>query len=205
MHYSHVEDDASHVLSLANLSIPQGSPRYLAFRQMLLRARIEAAKRWVEHDEGVFGGQPSDKFFDVAAVNLVSATKPKATSTTLLTLYERYANARTPAINVNTVDERHKTVIRFSQFVGLSRQPNDIAGLEARTWRDHLLEWPQYADQAKEFNGQDFLAVLRTNRQIGREPILRATANKYITDMSSFYQWLVGAFSPPHFTALYGQ
>jgi integrase len=191
MDYTEVEEDAEFVLGYEELTLDKEAPLYREFLQLLMRARVQAASRWMEHDEAIFGEDSGDKFFRVAPEpRPVVATSPVKRET-LMSLYEKYAAARATTIKGNTIDERRNTVLRFSQFVGLARDPVSVTRPEARAWRELLKEWPKYADQAQEFEGQDFKQVLATNKRVGRPAISVRTLNKYVTDLSAFFDWLV--------------
>jgi integrase len=191
MDYSEIEEEVENILDYEKLRIDKLSPLYPEFLQLLLRARIQAAARWIEHDSAVFGEEPRDKFFQVSPAPQTEDLPNKAKTETLMSLYEKFAAARSAKIKANTIDERRNTVLRFSQFVGLARDPVSITRPEARAWRDLLKEWPQYADQAGDFAGQDLRQVLATNKRVGRPTISIRTSNKYITDLNSFFDWLV--------------
>lgn len=191
MDYSEIEADAELVLDYEKLILDKDSPLYAELLQLLLRARIQATARWIEHDKAIFGEEPGDKFFRAEPAPLPTSPAAPAKSATLMGLYEKYASVRAATIKGNTIDERRNTVLRFSQFVGLARDPVSITRPEARAWRELLKEWPKYADQASEFAGQEFKQVLATNKRVGRATISVRTLNKYITDLSSFFDWLV--------------
>ncbi len=65
MDFEVVAPDAEHVLDMENLRLSKDSPLYMEFLHLLMRARVEAAKRWAEHDQAIFGEEPGDRFFRV--------------------------------------------------------------------------------------------------------------------------------------------
>ncbi len=190
MDYSHVLDDAEFLLNYEAFSLAVDDPLYGELLQQLMRARLEAARRWSEHDQGLIGEEPRDNFFKTpASARAVASSMPKVPP--LPPLFERYALARRDALKPNTIDDSRKTVLRFSEFVGMARSADMIERAEARTWRDLLRDWPQYANQASEFHGLDFKRVLEANKRIGRAPISLRTANKYLADLSTFFECLM--------------
>lgn len=155
-----------------------------------MRARIEAARRWSEHDAAIFGEGPSDAFFKDAKSRPAPPIAPKLPGKTLLEFFEDFAKAKASILESTTIEDSRKTVVRFSESIGHAREVDGISREDARTWRNHLSSWPQYADQVRDFEGLDFDAVLVANKAVGREPISSRTANKYIADMSGFFTWL---------------
>jgi integrase len=188
---SHVADDLQNLLAYESFTLDGNDTLRAELGQLLMRARLEAARRWAEHDTAIFDQEPADRFFRIAAPNRVPDQNNSAAGKPLSALFEGYAVARASALKTNTIDDCRKTVHRFSEFVGMARPAKEVERPEARAWRDLLRSWPQYASQAAVFSGLDFKAVLEKNKQVGKEPITLRTANKYLADMSSFFDWLV--------------
>lgn len=190
LNMSHVENDLENLLYNERLTLEGNELLRAELAQLLMRARIEAARRWAEHDSAIFDEEPADRFFRVAAPPRQPEPEPSSAHKMLVTLFEDYAVARASVLKENTIDDCRKTVHRFAEFVGLARPVDKIERTEAREWRELLRSWPQYASQAEVFSGLDFKAVLETNKQVGRNPITLRTANKYLADMSAFFDWL---------------
>jgi hypothetical protein len=92
--YSHVEDDVQFLLDHEGMALQPGSALYLELRQLMMRARLEAAKRWSEHDAAIFGETSSNAFFKEAKPRPAPVKASPTSGKTLLELFEDFAKAK---------------------------------------------------------------------------------------------------------------
>lgn len=177
------------------LDLPVGSVLYLEFEQMLMRAEIEAAQRYVEYDRANFSGTPTDPMLTTPYVEPAHESKAKPTTTarageTLMDLYEKYAIHKSARVTKDTIEQRRKVVLRFSEYVGHNKKPSNILKTEAGTWRDDLYHWPLHANQKLAFKGKAFKDVIKANESVGHPTISVPTIISYVGDVSTYFDWL---------------
>jgi len=177
------------------LDLPVGSALYSEFEQMLMRAEIEAAQRYAEYDRADFSGTPSDPMLTTPYVEPAREPESKPTATarsgeTLMDLYEKYAVHKSARVTKDTIEQRRKIVLRFSEYVGHNKKPSDILKIEAGTWRDALYHWPLHANQKLAFKGKSFRDVVKANESVGHPTISLPTIISYVGDVSTYFDWL---------------
>lgn len=127
-------------------SFKPGSPRESEFRQRMAWAYSEAAKRWAEHDEFIYGGESSNPLFKGIVISsaddssfpkhpseagapveptseplrgapVVSATS--SAKTPLSALWGSYERQRCAGVRTSTKNDKQRMVKLFSEFVGI--------------------------------------------------------------------------------------
>jgi len=164
------------------------TPAYRDLCQRLLRAELEAVKRWQERDNGHFDGQPTDEL--IKPPSSASANSEAMPGESIMELYERYARDSAEKIKPDTLDQNRKIVRLFAEFVGLRASVSAIDQKAVREWKEKLFLWPRKAAEISEFKGMDFRSVIEKNRSVGRTTIVNKTLNKYLSALGGFCRWL---------------
>lgn len=167
------------------------------FAQFLMRADIEATRRFADHDKGVIGAKPKDKFFSKSSDAIAlgeerdTATSPDVfrNGLSFSDLYDLHRLQLAGRLKEDTLAQRWKCIRRFAEYVGSKVEPVGVTKAMARDWRNALREWPMKADQRSDFKGLDFGQVLARNNELGFSPISARTRAKYVSEVSAFFTW----------------
>jgi len=201
-----------------------GSRKERLFMQKLDWAYREAAQRWAEHDEDIFGreannalfkgiiitGDDEDKFAphptgskrislprDGAEQVAGAVTGSEGTQPPLMEIWPAYARQRGARASKATNDDKRRVLQMFADFVGPSRPLDSITKQDAIRWRDALAETPKSAAQRKVFEGKSPAEIIELNKQIGLPTMSPRTINKHISMVSAIYDWLVAEDRAP--------
>ena len=196
----------------------EGSPTEKRFQQKLSWAYSEAAKRWAEHDEGIYGAESVNALFKGIVIAgedesdfpqhpshvqppretrkgtekpAEPAVAPDWSQPPLMDLWPVYERQRGARVSNATNDEKQIILQMFADFVGPSRPTDSITKQDAISWRDALTLMPASASQRKEFKGKPLAEIIELNKQAGHPTLSPVTINKYLSAVSSFYGWLV--------------
>lgn len=190
------EIDVEYWASLFGFDLAPETPAWRSFAQLLMRARMESARRAKDHDKGEIGNRPKDKLFrkgqvqKLAASNAVKNSKAAA-EPGLLELFGKHSRHEASRLRPDTLAQRVKPVRRFVEFVGMDIPPSKITKAHAREWRDALREWPLKADQRKVFAGLDFNRIIERNKALGIPTISDRSLAKYVSEVSALFSWMV--------------
>ncbi|MEP2031432.1 MAG: site-specific integrase [Paracoccaceae bacterium] len=176
----------------------RGSHKENKFRQLLMRAYIEACERWAEHDKQKFGGEPSDPMFrrsnGVVSASPMASTISSGTTlpkSTLLELWPDHEKQVGDGCKRDTMNDRRLALESFANFVGRSTPLCKISKEHARTWFGLLFDLPIKSGEVSEFRGMNLTEIVELNKALQRPVLRKPTINKYVSGVRTFYKWLV--------------
>lgn len=192
--YNYIESDLDLIADENWLNLVAGSPMDQEFRQHLMRAAVEAAQRWSEHDRGDFTGKPSDPLLVAPAGPApeieAGPTRRAKTGETMLELYEIYSRFKSGKIKLETLAQRKKSVIRFAEYVGKDRNLKTLSKADARAWREQLYKFPKHAAQTQGLIGLDFKSAIKANENLNRPTISLSRVISMMGELETFFGWL---------------
>jgi integrase len=166
---------------------PSNTPAHKKLAQSIARADLEALRHLKARDEGQFGIAITDPI-------VREPRMPKApivlASETLMGFFDRYQRERPAALSADTWKQNRKIVALFADFAGPKAHVSTMNRKIARTWRDHLFDWPKKAAEIKEFRSLGFLETIEANKRVSKPTIDGKTINKYLSALGGFFKYL---------------
>jgi integrase len=183
--FVHVNDVADAIFAQEGFAVDRRCAAYLDLCQWLMRAKVEAFKRFAERDNGDFSGKPGDPILSEATDTAPNAPGP---GESILELHERYLAERQGISAEWKIT--NKAIIRlFVDHVGSRTAPASITKKHMRSWKDALLKFPSRGTLRNP--GATFQELIKINEKANKPTLSTRTVNKYLSAVGSFADWLV--------------
>jgi integrase len=183
-----VRDIADGIIARERFAIERSSIDYRRLCQHLQRAWLEALQRAAEHDEGKFGGLPTDPA--VRAPAGVPAVAKALPGLSIIVMLEKFIKENPRDIVPDTLKQTRTVVTLFAEFVGIASPVTEITRVAVRDWKEALFKWPARASVIGAFKGMTFREIIKANEKLEKPAIDRKTLNRYLSNLSTFCAWL---------------
>lgn len=183
-----VEWAADELIKANDFKIEKGSETYRDLCHQLLRAQMEAVKRFSERDAGDYGGTPTDPAIRPPRGSI---SRRAEAGETILEKFARFAAHKEAVIKSDTLRKYEEAVTLFAEHVGEATHIEDaFTKKNAREFVDALDLLPSRAKQMSAFKGLTFPKIIKANERAGKPAITARTKNNHISGCSEFSRWL---------------
>jgi integrase len=167
---------------------------YREVAQALLQAHLEVLDRVEERDAGRFDGVPRDLLLAAPlaappATGVASIKRDDTAGETLSTRAEQYIQERNGTLSQEWIGSLRAIIDLFLEFSTPGILTRNVTKRIATDWKTALYRYPSRGKI--HYPGMGFKAILERNATDHKPALATATLNKYITTMSTLFDWIV--------------